>query len=384
MSTKLKSIKTSIEAIKSAQKRIEKKILQNIAFEDDTILYIRKEIFEITQWAYRLIKHLSPLESTPPQKLRRTHKSLTRNLKKYRESTSMTPVIKSSTHSGSDDLKKLRKIAELSTLKNLKIRTLEKEINQIQAKRGELEANLRSGRDQLKSLFYERPNVSTVEDIEYPGLVMDKPVIETSITINYSFDLSALQTLTPGVWPKAPTLNSPSKIASKVLSSLSKILYHCPEFEKPLPLMSLPYLHGPFFTANGKDTVVSQYANNRRNGVGLYIWSDGRVYEGGWKDGKCHGYGRMIFKNGNWYQGEMKEDKKDGFGTFKWMDGDWFQGEYRNDKICGFGIYRWKQGDMYEGEWKDGVFHGKGKKVWASGKVQEGSWIRGKFVGGVA
>ena len=35
--------------------------------------------------------------------------------------------------------------------------------------------------------------------------------------------------------------------------------------------------------------------------------ADGEVYEGEWKDDKCHGQGKYIWANGNVYSGEWKD-----------------------------------------------------------------------------
>ena len=38
-------------------------------------------------------------------------------------------------------------------------------------------------------------------------------------------------------------------------------------------------------------------------------WSDGRVYEGEWKDGNMHGKGKMTWSDGRVYEGEWEDDK---------------------------------------------------------------------------
>ena len=29
-----------------------------------------------------------------------------------------------------------------------------------------------------------------------------------------------------------------------------------------------------------------EYYNDKKNGIGVYTWADGRIYEGGWRQGK--------------------------------------------------------------------------------------------------
>lgn len=52
-----------------------------------------------------------------------------------------------------------------------------------------------------------------------------------------------------------------------------------------------------------------------------------------------HGRGVYVWKDGRKYEGEYKEDKKDGFGTYTWADGKKYSGEWRNSKRHGKGIY---------------------------------------------
>ena len=46
------------------------------------------------------------------------------------------------------------------------------------------------------------------------------------------------------------------------------------------------------------------------------MWSDGKEYDGDWKD-----------------------DKKEGYGVFKWPDGRIYEGGYKNDRKHGFGVF---------------------------------------------
>ena len=64
-------------------------------------------------------------------------------------------------------------------------------------------------------------------------------------------------------------------------------------------------------------------------------WSDGRMYEGEWKNNLMHGRGK-----------------------FTWPDGTCYSGEYLNDQKHGFGVFTWETGKRYEGHWTDGVQHG--------------------------
>ena len=43
------------------------------------------------------------------------------------------------------------------------------------------------------------------------------------------------------------------------------------------------------------------------NGTGTMTYSDGRKYEGEWKDDKQHGQGTMTYLDGSKYEGEWKD-----------------------------------------------------------------------------
>ena len=58
-----------------------------------------------------------------------------------------------------------------------------------------------------------------------------------------------------------------------------------------------------------------------RHGKGVQVWSDGRRYEGYWKNDKANSKGRLIYANGDVYEGEFLHDKINGFGRYFHLDG---------------------------------------------------------------
>lgn len=38
--------------------------------------------------------------------------------------------------------------------------------------------------------------------------------------------------------------------------------------------------------------------NNKRNGLGTFIYLEGGYYEGNWKDNKMNGYGKIYYDSG--------------------------------------------------------------------------------------
>ena len=49
------------------------------------------------------------------------------------------------------------------------------------------------------------------------------------------------------------------------------------------------------------------------------------------------GKGKMRWTNGRIYEGEWRENKMDGDGLFLWEDGREYEGQYKNDRKHGFG-----------------------------------------------
>ena len=52
-----------------------------------------------------------------------------------------------------------------------------------------------------------------------------------------------------------------------------------------------------------------------------YALPDGSVYEGQLRDGVPHGYGKRVYTNGVIYEGGWKDDKYDWFGQYVSPDG---------------------------------------------------------------
>ena len=67
----------------------------------------------------------------------------------------------------------------------------------------------------------------------------------------------------------------------------------------------------------------------------------------------------------------------DGYGVYIWPDGKKYEGEFKEDKKHGKGTYTYKDGRIFEGEYKDGRQHGTGKCI-ANGQVKVGIWVNGR------
>lgn len=69
-----------------------------------------------------------------------------------------------------------------------------------------------------------------------------------------------------------------------------------------------------------------------------------------------------------------------GKGVYIWKDGRRYEGEYDLDKKHGYGIYQWVDGRTYEGYWAFGRQHGRGKYSLPDGSWRIGLWEDGKRV----
>ena len=68
--------------------------------------------------------------------------------------------------------------------------------------------------------------------------------------------------------------------------------------------------------------MLDPFTYGKFEGFGRYEWSDGRVYEGGFRDGKKHGKkARYKLKSGKVYIGQWENDQPSGFLTFTYESG---------------------------------------------------------------
>lgn len=60
---------------------------------------------------------------------------------------------------------------------------------------------------------------------------------------------------------------------------------------------------------------------NCNNGYGIFVFDDGRVYEGQWKKGLFDGMGKLIFISGSKYTGEFNKGLMHGYGKINFLNG---------------------------------------------------------------
>ena len=124
------------------------------------------------------------------------------------------------------------------------------------------------------------------------------------------------------------------------------------------------------------------YTGGAGGGEGKYVYDDGCVYVGQFKDGESHGRGTFTYAHGDVYEGEWQSGKSHGRGTCTYADGAVYEGEYQSDVKHGRGTYTAASGNVYEGEWQSGAPHGCGTLTFADGATEVGRYeAPGKGVG---
>ncbi|XP_041023943.1 phosphatidylinositol 4-phosphate 5-kinase 9 isoform X1 [Juglans microcarpa x Juglans regia] len=116
-------------------------------------------------------------------------------------------------------------------------------------------------------------------------------------------------------------------------------------------------------------------------GRGKYFWSDGCIYEGGWRRGVKHGKGELKWPSGAVYEGEFSGGYMHGTGTYIGSDNLTYKGRWRLNVKHGLGYQVYPSGDIFEGAWIQGAAEGPGKYTWANGNVYLGNMKGGKMSG---
>jgi len=160
--------------------------------------------------------------------------------------------------------------------------------------------------------------------------------------------------------------------------------------------------HGVYVWANGtsENRVEKVYYSERgcvygdcTNGFGIYIWDNGDLHAGFWKDGKQQNLGIKFWGNdkdffyGLYKDGGRKpkrgyyvyEDATARFDTEPVVSTFSNSGEGCLYGNCndGFGVYRWKSGSMHAGFWKNGRQHYLGFRFWEDGDFFIGLYNNG-------
>ena len=115
---------------------------------------------------------------------------------------------------------------------------------------------------------------------------------------------------------------------------------------------------------------IGSIIDGKREGIGIFIYVNGKRYEGEWKNDKIDGRGIMFYKNGDKYDGYFVNNKKEGKGTYYYNNGNTYIGDWKNDKKGGKGIFYGKEGQRKMGDYFEGKPIGKHVILHVNGEVE--------------
>ena len=120
------------------------------------------------------------------------------------------------------------------------------------------------------------------------------------------------------------------------------------------------------------------FFDDKPDGKGELIYSDGGYYEGEFVNGKKHGKGKEIYPNGMEYNGEYINSEYHGYGVLKFNNGNIYEGEFNCGNRHGQGKMFIKTNETtYDGGWANNLRHGKGTIYFKDGRKIEGTWKNG-------
>ena len=112
------------------------------------------------------------------------------------------------------------------------------------------------------------------------------------------------------------------------------------------------------------------------DGYGELHWADGAHYAGYFVNGKIHGRGTMRHSDNTEFTGELR-DGEFFEGKMVYTDGRVYEGHFKDGNFEGHGKFTYTDGSSYEGEFSQGQFHGKGIFRWASSEYHyEGPFVQ--------
>ncbi len=147
---------------------------------------------------------------------------------------------------------------------------------------------------------------------------------------------------------------------------------------------------GLYVYANG-DKYEGEWEKGKRTGIGRFTTKKGEIYDGGWLNGKKHGKNVHISAFG-------KKDVKtyikgmvaasgcqtgncdNGKGMFLYSNGNIYDGEWANGKKHGQGTYTTFRGKKYSGGYSYGKKHGKGIFIEPDGFEDHCVFDKGKLI----
>ncbi|MGN0517818.1 MAG: hypothetical protein ACI4II_03735 [Acutalibacteraceae bacterium] len=143
---------------------------------------------------------------------------------------------------------------------------------------------------------------------------------------------------------------------------------------------------GVYYYKTGRICYVGNWIQNRRNGMGIaFRPSDESVYIGKWEDDMPVGMGAKFDQSGNLlFAGKWENGARNGAGiSYNSEDGSLFISRWENDSPTNYGTRFDKNGNLeYIGYWENGQRHGTGIQYGENGFViYSGDWLNDKYHG---
>eukprot|EP01052_Picozoa_sp_SAG31_P009413 SAG31_NODE_493_length_14893_cov_20.429701_8_plen_243_part_00 len=126
---------------------------------------------------------------------------------------------------------------------------------------------------------------------------------------------------------------------------------------------------------------------SRPHGKGEYIYSNGDLYDGHWRDGLRHGTGTLRMRNGDAIHSNalLLSDlvhcsfSRDSFlstrtSFLNFHTGDQYSGHFKADMFHGVGTYTFANGGIARSHWQNGKQHGQSRYIF-SGRAQANSTV---------
>jgi|GEM_PF-2744158 len=159
---------------------------------------------------------------------------------------------------------------------------------------------------------------------------------------------------------------------------------------------------GIYAFSNG-DEYIGGFSGSYLQGRGVYAFANGERYVGDFKLGKREGSGAYLYTSGRMDVGAWRADEfisnsanaktnigctygdcNGGYGTYVFDDGSKYVGNFINSKLDGQGTYTTAKGERYTGEFKYGMYNGYGTYYYSDGTAKEGTWENNEFKESVA
>ena len=145
-------------------------------------------------------------------------------------------------------------------------------------------------------------------------------------------------------------------------------------------------------SASGNERYEGGFREGRKHGRGVFTGVDGERTVGEWREGKRRESERRVSERvasvsfgarsapTPTYEGELQDGKPHGQGVMSWTDGRCYEGNFRDGHLDS-GVLTWPDGRRYKGDFFRGYLSGDGVMTWPDGRRIEGEWIEDRFQG---